>query len=74
MKIRDMGMKETPKQDKKETISGLIPVERFPEKMQMADFKFYGSITNYRTHAVYDSMKHVMHNRNHTMPGVGRHS
>lgn len=25
-------------------------------------------------HMAYDTGKHVSHNRNHTMPGVGRHS
>lgn len=28
----------------------------------------------YHPHREYDSLKHVSHNRNHTMPGVGRHS
>ncbi len=66
MVLRDMGQTET--------TSGHAPVEKFPKVIHKPEGAFFGSVVNHKTHREYDSMKHVSHNRNHTVPGVGRHS
>ena len=66
MVLRDMGQKVI--------TSGYAPVERFTKVIHKPEGVFLGSVINHKTHREYDSMKHVSHNRNHTLPGVGRHS
>ncbi len=66
MVLKDMGQKET--------ASRHTPIERFPKVIHKPEGVFFGDVVNHKTHRVYDSMKHVSHNRNHTLPGVGRHS
>lgn len=73
MLIRDMG--EMPKDESKKTVSGIKPVERFPkDKMEIVIKSENWMPIDTKTKPIHDSIKHVMHNRNHTMKGVGRHS
>lgn len=69
-----MGMTMKSDREEKKTISGIKPVKRFPDDN---NFKLKNSNwmpANYKTQPIHDSTKHVMHNRNHTCQGVGRHS
>lgn len=73
MKIRDMGMTNKSESKPKETISGIKPVNRFPEDESILIHGANWMPQPYKTQPVHDSLKHVMHNRNHIAPGAGRH-
>lgn len=74
MIINDMGQKLTPMNSELKKKSLNLPIKRLQEDVYMTDHFFNINNRNLKTHGVYDSVKHVMHNRNHTAPGVGRHS
>lgn len=66
MVLKDMGQKVT--------TSIHTPLESFSKVIHKPKGTFFGKVVNHKTHGVFDSMKHISHNRNHTLPGVGRHS
>lgn len=68
-----MGMKPKTEEKQKETISGIKPVNRFPEDESILIHGENWIPQSYKTQPIHSSMKHVMHNRNHIAPGAGRH-
>lgn len=74
MIIKDMGLKANSVKESKETISGIKPVERFPQTVKMKDLNKNWIPPNYKTQREHNSLKSIKHTRNHTIEGVGRHS
>lgn len=64
MRIGDMGVRVMPGGYDVVTI----------HNYELKDKSYSWQVENYRTKAVHDSTKHVMHNKNQTGKGHGRHS